>query len=151
MYNTNQFMPYYGRQPYYTPSYQQQVQQQPIVQKASELPITDIRFLTADQIKGFIPQLGTKALLVDRDNSMAYIVAADIMGNMYSEPFTFSSLKNAEKKDIPKETQQNFDNFATKEEIESLRKELENLRKSALIIPAKENIKEKQEKPSQAN
>lgn len=143
MYNTNQFTPY-GRQPYYVPSYQQPIQQQPVVQKPSELPISDIRFLTADQIKGFIPSLGTKALLIDKDNSLAYIVAADIMGNMYNESFSFTSLKSEPVKEEKKEEKQDFSNFVTKEEIKELKEELENLRNSALIIPAKENIKEKE-------
>ena len=134
MYNTNQFTPYYGRQPYYVPSYQQQTEQQPIGRIYD-----DVRVLNDDQIKGFIPPINSKVLLIDKDNGVAYVETTDNMGNMYKEAYSFGKAKSE-----PAEQKQDFSNFATKDDVESIKKELENLRNSALIIPAKENVRPKE-------
>ena len=143
MYNTNQFMPY-GRQPYYMPvGYQPAVmpqqQQQPV-----GIVFSDVRVLNDDQIKGFIPPINSKVLLIDKDNGIAYVETTDTMGNMYKDQYSFISLKNKEKEEQKQEPKQDFSSFATKDEIAGIKKELENLRNSALIIPAKENVQAKQ-------
>lgn len=120
MYNTNQFTPY-GRQPYYVPSYQQPMQ-------TTEMVFSDVRILTADQIKGFIPPINSKVLLIDKDNSIAYVETTDTMGNMYKEPYSFIPIKNETK------TQEKSE-FATKKDVEQVveqfKKEIESLKNTA--------------------
>lgn len=135
MYNTNQFTPYFGRQPYYVPTYQQPAQ--PI-----EMAFSDVRILTADQIKGFIPPINSKVLLIDKDNGIAYVETTDTMGNMYKQPYSFAAIKNETKKEKVEE-KQDFSNFATKEDIANIRKELETLRKPTVSTASKENVQPK--------
>lgn len=129
MYNTNQFMPY-GRQPYYVPSYQQPMQ-------PAEMVFSDVRILTADQIKGFIPPINSKVLLIDKDNGIAYVETTDTMGNMYKQPYSFAMVKNEQK-----ETKQDMTIYATKQDIEELKKELEILRKTPANNIVSENVQE---------
>ena len=135
MYNTNQFTPYYGRQPYYAPSYQPQPQQ------PMEMVFSDVRILTADQIKGFIPPINSKVLLIDKDNALAYVGTTDNMGNMYKQAYSFSLAQTEKPKETPT---QDFSNFATKEDIANLRKEFETFRKSSITTTIKENVQPKQ-------
>ena len=127
MYNTNQFTPY-GRQPYYVPSYQQPVQ-------LNEAVFSDVRILTADQIKGFIPPINSKVLLIDKDNGVAYVETTDAMGNMYKQPYSFSAVQSE-----TKETKPDFSIYATKQDIEELKKELETLRKPTATSVVRENV-----------
>jgi len=122
MYNTNYGMYNYARQPYYTqPNYQQA--QQPVYQQPQpvDLPINDVRFLTADQIKGFIVYPNTKVLLIDKQNGLAYLESADNMGNFYKQVFTFKNFE--EKPELVKENTPN--NLVTKEDLQVA---LENFR-----------------------
>lgn len=136
MYNSNQF--FNGRQPYYMPAnYQMPLMTQ---QQPNEV-ISDIRFLTADQIKGFIPPINSRVLLIDKSNSLAYIETTDNMGNMYKEAYSFSPVKNETKKE---EQKQDLSIYATKQELESIRKELETLRKPSQSTPSRENVQAKQ-------
>ena len=114
MYNPS----YFNRQPYYVPaSYQAPIQQ-------PEGIWVEIKKLSADQIKGYVPPLGSRLLLIDEANSIAYYVGADMMGNMYKQSYNFSSVKNENTIDIKKDEP----SFATKEELETLKKEIETLR-----------------------
>lgn len=87
MYNN----PYNRNYPQYYPQYQQYQQptypQQPIEQK-----FQDIKFLNAEQIKAYIVLPNTKEMLIDRENSMAYIVSADNMGNSTIKKYSFVDL-----------------------------------------------------------
>lgn len=132
MYNTNQFTPYFGRQPYYVPAYQQPAQ-------PMEMAFSDVRILTADQIKGFIPPIGSKVLLIDKDNGVAYVETTDTMGNMYKQPYSFAMVSNEQK-----DTKQDFSIYATKQDVEELKKELESLRKPATTSVVRENVQPKQ-------
>lgn len=127
MYNTNQFTPY-GRQPYYVPSYQQPIQ-------LNEAVFSDVRILTADQIKGFIPPINSKVLLIDKDNGIAYVETTDTMGNMYKQPYSFAMVKSEQK-----ETKQDMTIYATKQDIEELKKEVESLRKTPTTSVVRENV-----------
>lgn len=127
MYNTNQFTPY-GRQPYYVPSYQP-------IQQPMEMVFNDVRILTADQIKGFIPPINSKVLLIDKDNGLAYVETTDTMGNMYKQPYSFAMVKSEQK-----ETKQDMTIYATKQDIEELKKEMESLRKTPTTSVIKENV-----------
>ena len=137
MYNTNQFTPYYGRQPYYMPSYQQPVM--PQATQPVEMVFSDVRILTADQIKGFIPPINSKVLLIDKDNAIAYVETTDNMGNMYKQAYSFTSVSDAKV-----EPKQDLSNFATKQDIEELKKELEILRNPAVSSVARENVQPQQ-------
>ena len=90
----------------------------------SERIWVEIKKLSADQIKGYVPPLGSRLLLIDEANSIAYYVGADMMGNMYKQSYNFSSVKNENTIDIKKDEP----SFATKEELETLKKEIETLR-----------------------
>ena len=113
------YNPYYfnGRQPYYMPANYQSIQE-------PQGTWVEIKKLSADQIKGYVPPLGSRLLLVDEANSMAYYVGSDTMGNMYKQPYNFNIVKNENTIDIKKVEP----SFATKEEFETLKKEIETLR-----------------------
>lgn len=87
MYNN----PYNRNYPQYYPQYQQYpqptYQQLPVEQK-----FQDIKFLNAEQIKAYIVLPGTKEMLIDKENSMAYIVSADNMGNSTTKKYSFIDL-----------------------------------------------------------
>lgn len=101
--------PYLNQNRYYTPQYTPQVQQpympqpvmqqpvaqpqpiqQPIQQQSFDMPIQDIRYLTADEIKAFIVMPNTKVMLIDKDNKLAHIKSADAMGQSSSKVYSFS-------------------------------------------------------------
>lgn len=139
MYNTN----YYNRLQYPTQNYQMQQpyqnynimpQQQymqpqmPVQQQMqpADVPITDIRFLTADQIKGFIPPLGSRVMLIDKDNKLTYIETTDNMGNFTKEIYSFKQMKENEVI-----APQNVDTtmFVTTQELDTLKNEINDLKK----------------------
>lgn len=83
-YMNNRNYPQYPQYPQYQqPTYPQQ----PIEQK-----FQDIKFLNAEQIKAYIVLPNTKEMLIDRENSMAYIVSADNMGNSTIKKYSFVDL-----------------------------------------------------------
>lgn len=82
--NNRNYPQYYPQYPQYQqPTYPQQ----PIEQK-----FQDIKFLNAEQIKAYIVLPNTKEMLIDRENSMAYIVSADNMGNSTIKKYSFVDL-----------------------------------------------------------
>jgi hypothetical protein len=86
MYNN----PYNRSYQQYYPQYPQPTYQpmpQPIEQK-----FQDIKFLNAEQIKAYIVLPNTKEMLIDKENSMAYIVSADNMGNSTIKKYSFVDL-----------------------------------------------------------
>jgi hypothetical protein len=88
MNNRNGYQQYY---PQY-PQYQQPIQQPVVQQSVQEQQIQGIRFLNAEQIKGYISFPNTKEVLVDMENGLAYVVSADNMGISTSKKFSFKSL-----------------------------------------------------------
>jgi len=114
----------YGYRPQgYMPYYTQPIQQQ------GEAPIQDIRFLSEQQIKDFIAMPNTKALLIDKENNVAYIVTADGYGNVSKEPYAFKKL----------DIKQTKPEYATKKDFEEIKSMLEKLQKQG-------NVGTKQEK-----
>lgn len=97
----------YRQQPYYMPNYQQPQQQ-------TEMPFSDIRYLNAEQIKGYIPPIGSRVMLIDKDNGLAYIESADNMGNLYKQTYSFASI---DKQDNQPKNNIDFNNLATKDDI----------------------------------
>lgn len=134
-------------------------QQQPIQQvmpqqiSMAELPIKEIKFLNANQIKGYIPDAGTKSVLVDRQNCLAHLIGADYSGNTQTEIFKFESYKPEEEKPViapilddklyvkKEELEELFDNINKK--IEKLSKQI---RISELLTEDKPIEKLKKEK-----
>lgn len=122
----------YGRQPYYVPMGYQQPIAQPQTQ-AVEMAFSDVRILNAEQIKGFIPPINSKVLLIDKDNGVAIVETTDNMGNMYKESYSF--IKGVEGKEKPFSiNEENFSNLATKKDIEAIVSQLEKLQKPTTNI-----------------
>lgn len=90
MYNNNPYMNNRSYQQYYPqyPQYPQPNYQPPM----QEQKFQDIKFLNAEQIKAYIVLPNTKEMLIDRENSMAYIVSADTMGNSTIKKYSFVDL-----------------------------------------------------------
>ena len=150
MYNINN--QYYGRsfvppiyQQQYMPQQQYNYMQQPVLQQQVpqqtqqnqpiDYPISDIRFLNADQIKGFIPPIGSRVILVDRDNNIAYLETTDYMGNFTKEMYSVTKIK--ENNDLK---QQNIDTskFITTQDFDALKSEINDLKKQMQPIPPTE-------------
>ena len=94
-------MSMYGQQQI-MPQQMQQAVQQPMPQQVSmaELPIKEIKFLNANQIKGYIPDAGTKSVLVDRQNGLAHLIGADYSGNTQTNIFKFETYIPEEEKPV---------------------------------------------------
>lgn len=96
-----QYYPNYGQNNY---NYNSLGQRQPQMQANQvqnnttqyEQPIQNIRFLTEDEIKAYIVMPGTKELLIDRVNGVAYIKSANTMGESFSRAFKFDELPNGQ-------------------------------------------------------
>ena len=137
------------------PMYNQQQMQQAIPQQLTmaELPISEIKFLNANQIKGYIATAGTKSLLIDKENNLAHLIGADYSGNTQTEIFKFESYKPEEEKPViapilddklyvkKEEMEELFDNINKK--IEKLSKQI---RISELLTEDKPIEKLKKEK-----
>lgn len=147
MYNQQQTMP-------------QQMPQQPqqvVPQQVSmaELPITEIKFLNANQIKGYIATAGTKSVLVDRENNLAHLVGADYSGNTETNIFKFETYTPKEENPVvapilddklyvkKEELQNELDDL-----FDDLNKKIERLSKQIKIseLLAEEKPVEKQKK-----
>lgn len=149
MYNQQQTIPQQMQQPV------QQVMAQQV--SMADLPITEIKFLNANQIKGYISTAGTKSLLIDREKGLAHLVGADYSGNTETNIFKFEGYKPEEEKPVvapvlddklyvKKEELQNelddlFDDLNKK--IEKLSKQI---RIKELLTEDKPNEKPKKEK-----
>ena len=119
----------------YTPQPQQMPsvpQNQPQAQPQYEMPIQDIRFVTAEEAKAFIVMPNSRVLLIDR-SGMAYLKTADNMGQSQTQCFRFeavnadgSPIKPQEKptqpdfKDFVKLSEMNKFGFATMDDIKKL-------------------------------
>lgn len=129
----------------YTPQPQQaqsMPQNQPQAQQQYEMPIQDIRFVTAEEAKAFIVMPNSRVLLIDK-NGMAYLKTADNMGQSQTQCFRFEAV-NADGSAIKAQeqpTQPDFKDFvklqdvhklgfATVEEVQKLSNSLDELKRS---------------------
>ena len=120
----------------YTPQPQQMPsmpQNQPQAQPQYEMPIQDIRFVTAEEAKAFIVMPNTSVLLIDKSSGVAQLKSADNMGQSNSKHFRFeevnadgSPIKPQEKpsqtdfKDFVKLSDMNKFGFATMDDIKTI-------------------------------
>lgn len=102
-YNNNNYNNYNGRYNQYgmgqnTSPYQQQQQptyyQQPI--NVNDLPIDEIRYMTAAEADAYIVMPNHKALLIDKASGVAKIKAADMSGQSTSKLFSFKEINENE-------------------------------------------------------
>lgn len=101
--------------------------QQPVV--PPEQAYNEVRFLTADQIKGFVINPGQSALLVDKDNKLAYDEKCDMSGNFFKKVYSFKELEdNAPEVKGFDETQ-----FVKYDDLEKLKEEINQLHKQIKI------------------
>lgn len=112
------YNPYNRTYQQYYPQYPTQnynYMQQPVVQ-TPEPQLQGIKFLNAEQIKAYIVMPGTKELLVDNDNGLAYLVSADAMGVSTTKRFSFKSLD--EPKTEQKESQIDLKDYITHTDLD---------------------------------
>lgn len=87
-------------------------QNQPQTQQQYDMPIQDIRFVTAEEAKAFIVMPNSRVLLIDR-TGMAYLKTADNMGQSQTQCFRFEAV-NADGTPInaqPTNNQPDFKDF----------------------------------------
>lgn len=132
MYNSNLFTNRTYTNPYYMSNYnyqqmqqpiqQQPIQQQPVMPKISDLPIQEIRFLTADEIKAFIVMPNNKVMLVDKANGLAYIKSADAMGQSSSDVYSFTKLEDENSQNLKEQyvSKDDLKSFLTKDDLKDL-------------------------------
>lgn len=146
-YNQQPYPPQYQRSysvPNYTQQYQipQQNTQQMTVQPQFETPIQDVRFATKTQAEAYMSFPNTRALLIDRENGVAYLKSADNMGQPATKYFRFEEI-SADGNPIRQEEQkaqvdmgdfikksdiENF-GFVTREQYNSLLTRLDSMQK----------------------
>lgn len=122
---TNRFYPQYPNQttpPTYPQQsmYPQQNQTPPLQQVPSEIPIQEIRYLKADEIKGYIVDPGRKSMLIDKENGLVHIKWCDMAGNSAVRMFSFKELDD---KDIPSDKKLpeiDLEQFVKKEDLEKI-------------------------------
>lgn len=103
----NYFNPYHPIQPtmnpyqngFYPPYMAAQNGQQVSTPTPQESPITDIRFLTSDEMKAFIVFPNTKVLLIDKEHGVACLKSADAMGQSESKMYSFKGISEVAKED----------------------------------------------------
>jgi hypothetical protein len=105
----------------YTPQPQQMQsmpQNQPQAQPQYEMPIQDIRFVTAEEAKAFIVMPNSRVLLIDR-SGMAYLKTADNMGQSQTQCFRFEAVNSDGSPIKPQEptTQPDFKDFVKLQDI----------------------------------
>lgn len=134
MYNNNSFLNRGFANPYYMPqqfnsnfNYQQPIQQQQPIQKAEDLPIQEIRFLTADEIKAFIVFPNNKVMLVDKANGLAYIKWADAMGQSNSSVYSFAKVDSENPTKTEYASKDDLKEFLTKEDLKAFETKIDKL------------------------
>ena len=136
--NIGRYVPSFNayQQPYYNygQNFMQPQAQQPIQQAQSQQPIQAIRFLNADEIKGWAVQPNTTEMLIDRTNKQVTIKSADMMGESSIKTYKYELMgemsKEAKESEIdPKDyaTKGDLDNFITKDQLDALNKRLDVL------------------------
>ena len=156
-------VPSYGGYNNYAPQQQSpsMPQNQPQAQQQYELPIQDIRFVTAEEAKAFIVMPNSRVLLIDRSGT-AYLKTADNMGQSQTQCFRFEAI-NADGTPIKKQEQQPQNDFkdfvklsdlntlgfatmedvkkfgfVTKEQFEAINQKIEAIQKT--IVGVKQNV-----------
>ena len=136
------------------PMYQQNMMQQPIQQVAqSEVPIQEIRFMTAKDINGYILLPNQKSLLIDRASNLAHIKYTNAMGESSERVFSYKELddKTTDNGETAEKTTANFvektelDKFITKDDFKALTSKLESIEKKIRINEILNENKEKTE------
>ena len=136
------------------PMYQQNMMQQPIQQVAQpEVPIQEIRFMTAKDINGYILLPNQKSLLIDRASNLAHIKYTNAMGESSERVFSYKELddKTTDNGEMAEKTTANFvektelDKFITKDDFKALTSKLESIEKKIRINEILNENKEKTE------
>ena len=149
MYNTQNYNSGFGRyvpsfnayqQPYYNYGqlYNQPQVQQPIqqTQPQQQTPIQAIRFLNADEIKGWAVQPNTSEMLIDRTNKRVAIKSADAMGESSVKIYTYNLEDDAAKENKPQFiTKEDLTGYATKDDIKSISTMLQELKQGLIKKP----------------
>lgn len=91
--------------------------QQPVVQPQYEAPITDIKFVSADEAKAFLPLPNNRVVLVDITNSVATIKFTDMMGQTTSESFSYQKLAEIPKTNESTEQKIDTSKFLTRDDL----------------------------------
>ena len=87
-----------------------------------EPPISEIRFLTADEMKAFIVMPNTRALLIDRQSGIACIKSANAMGQSEIKTYSFKEFDEAQREAPKKDPMPDYES-----EIKALSARLEKL------------------------
>lgn len=157
--------PYYNSMPQYPYGYQQQMQQrgqmasmpmqqpqvQPMVQPMQfqvEPPIREIKFVTSEEAKAYIVMPNSTSLLIDKQQGMAYLKSADMMGQSLMEAYSFNRYapEGQNKAQEGSEAPQPIDlspfitneqlegkNYATKSDLEKLALKIDELNKKMIL------------------
>lgn len=108
------------------PNYQQSINQQQAVQNQQyqqyqqtqyDVPIQDIKFVTADEAKAYIVMPNTKVMLMDRDKSIFYIKSADSLGKSTLEGYKYTKLEDNSSESVS--PQIDTKDFVRKEDLQS--------------------------------
>lgn len=104
--------------PYQNP-YGQPVQPRP----QYDVPFQDVRFVTAEEAKGYMVMPNGKALLIDRQNKIATVKVADPMGQSTTQQFKFEVLSEQPQAQPVYVTMEQYNDLLA--QIESLKKAME--------------------------
>lgn len=138
----------------YQPNMMQQPVQQPIQQVAQpEVPIQEIRFMTAKDINGYILLPNQKSLLIDRASNLAHIKYTNAMGESSERVFSYKELddKSTDNSEMAEKNTVNFveknelDKFITKDDFKALTTKIEGIEKKIRISEILNESKEKAE------
>ena len=150
MYNMQNYNSGFGRyvpsfnayqQPYYNYGqlYNQPQMQQPIQQNQTQqqMPIQAVRFLNADEIKGWAVQPNTSEMLIDRANKRVTIKSADVMGESTIKTYSYSSLEETPVKETTPQylTKEDLTSYATKDDIKGISDLLQQLKQGLTKKP----------------
>lgn len=133
-YNFGRYVPSFNayQQPYYNfgQPYNQPQIQQPMQQPQQQTPIQAVRFLNADEIKGWAVQPNTSEILIDRANKKATIKSADVMGESTIKTYSYSALEEASAKESEPQylTKEDLSTYATKNDIKGISDLLQELK-----------------------
>ena len=101
--NYNSYLPpnIYGNGRFYNnynPQPQQNYNMQMQMNRQSDLPVQNIRFVNADEMKGYIVFPNTTEMLIDRDNKIVQLKSADQIGYSTVKTFKFEEISEPTKK-----------------------------------------------------
>lgn len=92
MYGNGRFYNNYNPQP--QPNFNMQMQ----MNRQSDLPVQNIRFVNADEMKGYIVFPNTTEMLIDRDNKIVQLKSADQIGYSTTKTFRFEEINEPSQK-----------------------------------------------------